>query len=127
VGKRRAFSLLEILIALAVLAVVSMAVMGQGGESARQLSATEQRTLARWVAETEVAKLRLGRGASTEAPKLGTKRHRVVQGDRLWRVVRTTTQTPLETMFEVQIEVYAVQDGRDIGPIDTLTAYLGRF
>ncbi len=126
-SKPRAFSLLEILIALAVLAVVSMAVMGQGGEAARQLSATEQRALARWVAESEVAKLRLGRGRDTEKPELGTERERLAQGDRAWRVVRTTTETPLEFMFEVRVEVYAVEDGRDIGPIDTLTAYLGQF
>ena len=58
---KRGFTLLELMIALAVLAIVSMAVFDGGSDRIAQLRGMEQRTLARWIAENEVAKARLQR------------------------------------------------------------------
>lgn len=137
----RAFTLLELMIALAVLAIVSIAVLGRSGESARQLYSLEERTLARWVAENEIASMRLQRRVrATEAPgqdagrrepggsniPLGSRRNLVVQGERRWRVVRETKSTSSPLLRRIEVSVFAVQDGRDIGPLDTLTAFVGQ-
>ena len=138
---RRAFTLLELMIALAVLAVVAVAVLGRSGDSARQLYNLEERTLARWVAENEIARMRLerrvraadGKGADggraaeggNDIP-LGSRRGMVVQGERRWRVVRRTASTSSPALRRVEVAVYAVKDGRDIGPLDTLTAFVGQ-
>ena len=137
---KRAFTLLELMIALAVLAIVSIAVLGRSGESARQLYTLEERTLARWVAENDIASMRLqrrvraaetpGRDTGPREPgsnvPLGSRRNLVVQGERRWRVVRETTSTSSPLLRRVEVSVYAVQDGRDIGPLDTLTAFVGQ-
>ena len=127
VPPRRGFTLLELMVALAVLAIVAMAVFGQGGDSVRDLHAMEQRTLARWVAENEVARMRLEHRGSTEPIRLGTVRQRLRQGDRSWQVVRETQSTSHPSLRRVEVTVYAMEEGREVGPMDTLVAFMGRY
>ena len=124
---RPGFTLLELMVALAVLAIVAMAVFGRGGDSVRDLHSMEQRTLARWVAENEVARMRLEHRGSKQAIGLGTVRQRVRQGDRSWQVVRETQSTSHPSVRRLEVTVYAVEDGREIGPLDTLIAFIGRY
>lgn len=124
---RRGFTLLELMVALAVLAIVAMAVFGRGGDSVRGLHAMEQRTLARWVAENEVARMRLEHRGSTQAISLGSVRRRVDQGNRSWQVVKETQSTSHPSLRRVEVTVYAVEDGREVGPLDTLVAFMGRY
>lgn len=151
---RRGFTLLEILVALAILAIVSVSVFRSGGNTVRQLSGIEQRTLARWVAENEVAQIRLERWRddkkkrdkiyaarskpSTSAdggdpigkPKqlsLGSGRRNVKLGDRTWQVVRDVQSASHRDMRRVDVQVYVMERGRRVGPVDTLTAFVGRY
>ncbi|MCE2426056.1 MAG: type II secretion system minor pseudopilin GspI [Pseudomonadales bacterium] len=121
----RAFTLLELLVALAVLALVSMAVFTQGGNTTRQLHDLEQRTLARWVAENEVAKRQLARLVEPEPVRTGVSRDLVSYGDRAWRVVTDTESTDYPDLHRLEITVYAVEGGSEVGPVDILTTFLG--
>ena len=123
----RAFTLLELMVALAVLAIVAMAVLGRGGDTVRDLRSIEQRTLARWVAENEIAKMRLDHRGTTEPIPLGTVRDRIRQGERAWDVVKETTSTSHPWLRRIEVTVYAVEDGRDDGAVDTLIAFMGRY
>ena len=114
------------MIALAVLAVVSIAVFGRGGETVRQLGTLEEKTLARWLAEDTVAEMRLARAASEEPMGKGTDRRRVKRGERDWRIVAETNETSHPTLFRVEVSVYAISEGRDFGPLDTLVAFVGQ-
>ena len=63
----RGFTLIELLIAVAIFAVVALTVYTRSGDSIRQLGALEERTLALWVAENELATLRMSRVNSRRA------------------------------------------------------------
>ena len=123
---KRGFSLVELLVALTVLAVVSVTVFARGGDTLAQLHGLEQRTLARWVAENEVARLRLDREAGLRA---GSRSARVDVGERSWRVETTLRATDLDGLWQVTVEVspVGVRSSGSIanGAVDTLVAFVG--
>lgn len=121
----RAFTLLELLVALAVLALVSMAIFTQGGNTTRQLNEMEMRTFARWVAENEVAQLHLARLVEQEPINAGVSRSLVTYGERAWRVVTETGPTEYPKLHRVEVTVFALEGGSEVGPVDTLIAFLG--
>lgn len=127
--RRRAagFTLLELLIALAILAIVSIAVFEQGSDTARQIGGLEQKTLARWVAENEIAKLRLEHSLSDQPLRPRSSRDQVSYGDRYWQVVEEIETTDHPWMHRVEISVYALVEGREVGPVDTLVGFVGRY
>ncbi len=127
--RNHAFTLLELLIALAVLAVVSVAIFAQGGDTIRQLHDLEQQTLARWVAENEVAKLHLRRAHEPESEPLraGTRRNLVTYGDKAWQVEEEIESAGHPALYRVEITVHAVEEGREVGPIDTLITFVGEY
>ena len=125
--RNRAFTLLELLIALAVLAVVSVAIFAQGGDTVRQLHDLEQQTLARWVAENEVAKLHLRRAREPEPLRAGTRRNLVTYGDKAWQVKEEIQSTGHPLLYRVEVTVHAVEEGREVGPIDTLVTFVGEY
>ena len=122
-----AFTLLELLIALAILAIVSIAVFNQGGDTARQLGGLEQKTLARWVAENQIAKLRLEHRLDGEPLRPRSTRDQVSYGDRYWQVIEEIQTTDHPGMHRVEISVYALVDGREVGPVDSLIGFVGRY
>lgn len=122
-GDGRGFTLLELLIALAILAVVSVAVLGGAGETVRQIGTLERKTEARWLAENTVADLRLASRTSKVAT--GTDRNRVTLGANVWQVRVETTATSHPTLYRTEVSVFIMKDGREVGPVDALTAFLG--
>lgn len=144
---RGGFTLLELMLALAVLAIVAVAVLGRGADTVRQLHGLEQRTLAHWVAENELARLRLAqrraarelRAAAAEdsapgdesaaggAPSLavGTRRSEQRLGNRAWRIVVETARTDHPTLRRVAARVYAADEAADPAPAAILIGFLG--
>ena len=60
-GHSQGFTLLELLIAVAVFAVVAVTVYTRSGDTLVQLQMLEQRTLASWIAQNELALARTTR------------------------------------------------------------------
>ena len=65
-GRAQGFTLLELLIAVAVFAVVAVTVYTRSGDTLVQLQVLEQRTMASWIAQNELALARIRQVANPE-------------------------------------------------------------
>ncbi|MDE0453535.1 MAG: type II secretion system minor pseudopilin GspI [Gammaproteobacteria bacterium] len=120
------FTLIELMVALAIVAIVATAVLVRGGETAAQTYSIERRALARWVAENEIERVRLGQMVEGTPVSAGTDRRRVNLGSREWLVVEEILETDHPLLWRAEYSVFALEGGREVGPLDTLTAFIGQ-
>src|SRR5262249_40879683 len=95
------FTLIEILVALAVLAIALTAAAHSVGSAVDTTVALRERMLARWVAEDRMADLEL-RG---EWPALDTREGDAEMGGRKFHWVQETGVTPFAKMRRVEVSV----------------------
>ena len=126
-GKSRGFTLIEILLALAVVAVTGLAVATALGGVAAQTYALEQRTVAHWVAENQLARTQLGRIGTDESFSVGRQTERVRMAGRSWRVSQSLTETVNPWLGRVEVEVYETTSGDEVGPVERLVGFVGRY
>ena len=121
----RGFTLIELLIAVVVFATVAMTVYTRSGDSIRQLGALEERTLALWLAENELAMLRVSRTNVDSPIPTGTKTRDVTMGGRDWRVDVKISDTTNPLLRRADIGV-ARADKPD-SSLESLTGFVGRY
>lgn len=126
-SRRAGFTLVEVLVALVVLAVLGFTVTSRVGNVVNQTYSLERRTVAHWVAENQLNRLRLSRRTTTEPLPTGRDRERVVMGGREWVVETEVQETSHPLLRRVDLSVLAVSEGEETGPVDTVTAFVGRF
>jgi general secretion pathway protein I len=116
----RGFTLVEILVALAVLGVALAAGMRAVAQSADGATLLKQRTLALWVAQNRLAAAQL----AAPWPSPGTRNGTAVQAgaDFVWR--ETVSGTPNPAFRKIDI-VVAERDQSDYA-LARLTGYLGQ-
>lgn len=112
------FTLLEVLIALVVVALALTALLGLGGSQAASLERQREHQLAQWVAANVLTELRL----REPFPETGAREGRTEMGGRAfrWRLTIGATQEPSMRRLELQ-----VQRGEDAAPIGSFTAFAG--
>lgn len=102
---RRGFTLLEVLVAMAVIAVALGAAVRTLGQAADVGAALADRTLARWVAEDRVALLRAG--LPQDFPAVGTREGQVQQDGRLWNWQEIASDPQDSPFRRVEVRVRA--------------------
>lgn len=87
---QKGFTLLEILVALAVLSIALMAALKSSGAAIRNTTALKERTLANWVMVNRVAELELDKNWI----ELGTTQGKALMAGQTWYWVISTEKTP---------------------------------
>lgn len=123
----RGFTLIEVMIALVVFAVVGFAVSARVGDVANQTYGLERRTVAHWVALNQLTRLRMASERDESAVATGRSRERVVMGGREWMLDVEVIDTTHPLLRRVELAVSLVEEGDEIGPVDHLTGFLGRY
>jgi len=100
---RDGFTLLEVLVALVVVAVALGAGVRALGQSADVAGALAERTLARWVAEDHLALLR----AQALIPPVGTREGDVTQGGRTWHWTEVSSDPSDSPFRRIELHVRA--------------------
>lgn len=116
--RARGFTLLEVLVALAVLVVALSALVQAGGQRTENARYLRERTLATWVASDELARLRLAGGW----PAVGTRSGEVTMAGREWSWRAEIEETPEERIRRVEM---AVRANPDAEPLARMTGFLG--
>ena len=121
------FTLIELMIGLVVIATIAGTVLTRGSETVNQLFSIERRTVARWVVENEIERARLRR-LTTDAPlPVGTTSTGIMLAHRNCKVMATTYQTSHPWLRRVDFTIFEIVDNTEVGPIDTVTAFIGRY
>ncbi len=126
-GNRRTagFTLLEVMIALAVFAVVSAALVRNAAVAVRQTTIIEERSLGIWVAENQLSQMRIQVRSDENYPALGTNRYAVNLADRDWEVVVKIAATENADIRRVEVVVSAAQEPDQV--VADLAGFLGRY
>lgn len=103
---QRGFTLLEVLVALLVLALVMVALVRTAGLQAQALSHHRDSSLAMWVAANVATELRL-----EGAPPVGRRQGEMQMGPERWRWVADTSETDAERLRRIEISVYPAGEG----------------
>lgn len=113
----RGFTLLEVLVALVVVAVALAALARAGAQALDTQLALEERTFALWVADNVLAELRL-EGVTDSGRRQG--QHRM--GDRDWAWQALIQPAPGGELIRVDVAVYG--DASRSTPLLTHTGFL---
>lgn len=97
----RGFTLLEVLVALAIFAVVAAAVLSAAGSSVRNAGRLEEKTLAGWIADNRLSELQL----ALPSPAPGRNSQELHYANRDWQVQEEIVTTSEPDMLRVTVWV----------------------
>ncbi len=100
---QKGFTLLEIIIALAIVAIAVLAIANAMNQHTHVASELQKRIVASWVASNAIAEIR--HDAKTDKIKTGSKSDIVKMGGFRWRARTKIEETDVERVFLVTVEV----------------------
>ncbi len=103
------FSLVEVLVALSVLAIALAAVTKAAGESAGNAAYLRDKTFANWVAMNKIMEFY----ALNEWPPIGERNGQAPMGGHEWTWTTKVSNTPDEDIRRVEIEIRRHEDDED--------------
>jgi general secretion pathway protein I len=114
------FTLVEVLVALAVLAVAMAALVKGAGENAANAAYLRDRTFALWVASNLLTELQL----EEDWPEPGRSEGTAELAEREWAWKLEVSETPDADVRRVRIEIRP-DDDDDLEPLARLSGFLG--
>jgi len=116
----RGFTLLEVLIALAIFAITAIALLSQSSQSVSQSVYLEEKAYALWIAENALTELRL----KPEWPSLGEQSDYRNQFGREWAVSVDVSNTGEASLRSVDVRVFRAGQKTSLSQ---LQSYIGKY
>lgn len=108
VDRPTGFSLIEMLVAMAVFSLVALALLNLAGENTRSAVVIEERVLAGVVADNRAVEAMLSTPADLAGHPVGSES----SGDRDWRWSRTVSETDMAAIVRVDVTVMPAGEDR---------------
>ncbi len=102
-SRQRGFTLFEVLVALAIMAIALTALLRASGLAADNSEALRMRMLAGWTAQNRLALIE----ARREWPEPGLKAGEMVEDARTWRWEQQVSETPNPDFRKVEVRILA--------------------
>jgi general secretion pathway protein I len=122
---QRGFTLIEIIVALAVFAIVAVVMYRSTGDTLVQTRRVEERTFATWVARNTLASIELARQQPRAPLPAGRETREATLAGREWNVLAEVTATTHPDLQRVDVSVWP--QGADTGgaPAARVSGFLG--
>lgn len=119
-ARARGFTLLEILVAITILAISLSALIQTTITHSRNVTLLRERTFAHWVAMNKLAELHL----SATWPSTGLQNSKVEWGMTEWGVTLRISNTPNDAIRQAEIEVFRTPERKE--KIIQVTGFLSK-
>ena len=120
INNSRGFTLLEVLVALAIFALISLICYRQIDANARASARIEQKYIALWIAENTLEELFIDRKFSST----GDSKTDIQVASQKWEVETNITASDVTDLNKIEVTVYS--DERATQPILTMTRFMGK-
>lgn len=115
------FTLLEVLVALAILAITLSALITASGSYASNASYLKEKTLAQWIAQNKATEYQL----ANKFPPTGNREGDITYALQEWRWRVKVTNTSDRRLRRLDIDVI-LEDGEFKYPLASLIAFVGQ-
>lgn len=119
-AKQSGFTLIEVMLAMAVFAVAGVALLGVADNNYRHMSLLEEKMLANWVASNQLVELSL----STTWPPKNNRKGNVDMAGRTWYWQQKVVKTDNDLLRQVIMEVRLNEDDELVSA--SLATYLSQ-
>ncbi len=116
----RGFTLIEVVVALAVVAIGMLAIFKTIGDTIGNVDYLRDRSLATWIADNRLTEIRL----SGQMPSVDETEGDLEFAGRRWHWVAAVSQTPVEGLRRIDIRVRRDQDAPESSLI-SLAGFVG--
>ena len=114
----RAFTLIEVMVALAIAALSLGTVAAAISQMVQSATSMQQRTYADWIAQNQIAQLRL----ANVVPEVGENSDEVEYANHEWTWRTTISETGVDNLFRVDVAV-SLAGSDDV--VRTVTGFIG--
>ncbi len=114
------FTLLEILVALAVLATAMGALLQTAGSFTINQAYLRDRTIAEWIARNHMIEQQL----SATWPRIGQTKGEIDYAERDWQWVMQVTQSPEKDLRRLDIEIFVIDGNESEQSLASLSGFV---